>query len=145
MVVLVSLFICLIPKIFTSIDPDADKSGGASGAGAILWPLCFMLGFVSKSVLFIHSGDFKLLSPPQASWPKLQRLFILFATYLPMRRKIVSRVTFDYAVIFGARFVDGGHFMREENGRLRLDIFIITSYSKAILHQSLVILPDSYW
>jgi hypothetical protein len=48
MIVLVSLFICLIPKIFTSIDPDAGDSGGASGVAGILWPLCFMFGFVSK-------------------------------------------------------------------------------------------------
>ena len=76
MVVLVSLFICLIPKIFTSIDPDADKSSGASGAGAILWPLVFMLGFVSKSVYFIHSVDFKLF---KACWLKLDRPFIIAA------------------------------------------------------------------
>ena len=47
MVVLISLFVCLIPKIFTSIDPDADSSGGASGVGGVLWPLCFMIAFVS--------------------------------------------------------------------------------------------------
>ena len=47
MVVLVSLFVCLIPKIFTSIDPDADSSGGASGVAGVLWPLCFMIGLVS--------------------------------------------------------------------------------------------------
>ena len=47
MVVLVSLFVCLIPKIFTSIDPKADSSGGASGVAGVLWPLCFMIGFVS--------------------------------------------------------------------------------------------------
>jgi hypothetical protein len=50
--VLISLFICLIPKIFTSIDPEAsDSSGGASGVAGILWPLCFMIGFVSKTFL----------------------------------------------------------------------------------------------
>ncbi len=50
---LISLFICLIPKIFTSIDPDAEKSGGASGVAGILWPLCFMLGFVSSGVVSV--------------------------------------------------------------------------------------------
>lgn len=52
MIVLVSLFICLIPKIFTSIDPEADQSGGASGVAGILWPLCFMFGFVSDTSAF---------------------------------------------------------------------------------------------
>ena len=52
MVVLVSLFVCLIPKIFTSIDPDADSSGGATGAAGVLWPLCFMIGFVSGTFLY---------------------------------------------------------------------------------------------
>ena len=50
MVVLVSLFICLIPKIFTSIDPEADSSEGASGIAGILWPLCYMSGSVSITV-----------------------------------------------------------------------------------------------
>jgi hypothetical protein len=49
MIVLVSLFICLIPKIFTSIDPEADSSEGASGVAGILWPICYMSGSVSKS------------------------------------------------------------------------------------------------
>ena len=49
----VGLFICLVPKIFPSIDPSSkDDKGGASGAGMFLWPLCFMLGFVSIAVLF---------------------------------------------------------------------------------------------
>jgi hypothetical protein len=47
MIVLLSLFICLIPKIFTSIDPETDSSGEASGIAGILWPLCFMFGSVS--------------------------------------------------------------------------------------------------
>ena len=59
MVVLISLFICLIPKIFTSVDPDAaDSTGGASGVAGILWPLCFMLGFVRKTLVrFILETD----------------------------------------------------------------------------------------
>ena len=61
--VLVSLFICLIPKIFTSIDPDAGKSGGASGVAGILWPLCFMLGFVSSEVLSVLNIAQKKVPP----------------------------------------------------------------------------------
>ena len=49
MVVLASLFLCLVPKIFTSIDPDANASGGASGVAGILWPLCFIFSIVSKT------------------------------------------------------------------------------------------------
>ena len=52
MVVLASLFVCLIPKIFTSIDPDEDSSGGATGTAGVLWPLCFMIGFVSGTLLY---------------------------------------------------------------------------------------------
>ena len=52
MVVLVSLFVCLIPKIFTSIDPDAVSSGGATGPAGVLWPLCFLIGFVSGTFLY---------------------------------------------------------------------------------------------
>ena len=59
MVVLVSLFVCLIPKIFTSIDPDADSSGGATGAAGVLWPLCFMIGFVSGT--FLYSATLNLV------------------------------------------------------------------------------------
>lgn len=47
MVVLISIFICLIPKFLTSTDSDAERFGGASGIAGILWPLCFMFGYVS--------------------------------------------------------------------------------------------------
>ena len=44
----VSLFVCLLPTIFPKLDPEGKKDlGGASGVAGVLWPLCFMLGFVS--------------------------------------------------------------------------------------------------
>ncbi|XP_048580155.1 uncharacterized protein LOC116604296 [Nematostella vectensis] len=46
-----SLFICLFPSIVPSIDPVKSKAkGGAEGVAGVLWPLCFMLGFVCSSV-----------------------------------------------------------------------------------------------
>lgn len=45
-----SLFVCLLPSIFPNIDPKHNKNkdeGGASGIAGVLWPLCFMLGYVS--------------------------------------------------------------------------------------------------
>ena len=55
----VGLFICLLPTIFPSIGHSSSgSSGGATGVGKVLWPMCFMLGFVSmidqdcKALLF---------------------------------------------------------------------------------------------
>ena len=55
---MLALFICLIPIIFSSqIDPQGAKHlGGATGVGKVLWPLAFMLGFVST----LHSVEMLL-------------------------------------------------------------------------------------
>ena len=46
--VVISLFVCLIPTIFPSVDPKAGKTKTEShGVSRIMWPLIFMLGFVS--------------------------------------------------------------------------------------------------
>ena len=51
--VVLGLFICLIPTFSSQIDPQgASHLGGATGVGRVLWPLAFMLGFVS-TVTFI--------------------------------------------------------------------------------------------
>ena len=47
--VVLGLFISLIPTFYPHIDPRAVRHlGGATGAGRVLWPLAFMLGFVSQ-------------------------------------------------------------------------------------------------
>ena len=49
--VVVGLFVCIIPTIFPSVDPKAEKTkteNEAHGVSRVLWPLVFMLGFVSK-------------------------------------------------------------------------------------------------
>ncbi|EDO46832.1 predicted protein [Nematostella vectensis] len=48
MLVLLALFICLLPSIFPKqLDPSPKGAGeGASGLAGVLWPICFMLGFV---------------------------------------------------------------------------------------------------
>ena len=57
--VVVGLFVCLIPTIFPSVDPKAERTKSeARGVSRVLWPLIFMLGFVS--VLFILSGCYLL-------------------------------------------------------------------------------------
>ncbi|XP_046849374.1 uncharacterized protein LOC124442903 [Xenia sp. Carnegie-2017] len=44
MIILLSLFICLLPKIVPSIDEKSDSSSnGASGIAGVLWPLCLMI------------------------------------------------------------------------------------------------------
>ena len=46
--VLISLFVCLIPTIFPSVDPKAEKTKTEThGVSRVMWPLIFMLGFVS--------------------------------------------------------------------------------------------------
>ena len=53
LVVFVGLFISLIPTIFPQVDPKAEKTKNeAHGASRVLWPIIFMLGFVSTSCLF---------------------------------------------------------------------------------------------
>jgi len=47
--VVVGLFVCLIPTIFPSVDPKAEKTKNEThGVSRVMWPLIFMLGFVSK-------------------------------------------------------------------------------------------------
>ena len=49
-VVVIALLICFLPKFFPEIDSKGSrKQGGATGVGKFLWPLCFMLGFVSAT------------------------------------------------------------------------------------------------
>lgn len=49
--VVVGLFICLIPTIFPSVDPKAEKTKNeAHGVSRVMWPIIFMLGFVSNHV-----------------------------------------------------------------------------------------------
>lgn len=50
-IVVVGLFICLIPTIFPSVDPKAEKTKDeAHGVSRVMWPIIFMLGFVSNHV-----------------------------------------------------------------------------------------------
>jgi len=49
--VVVGLFVCLIPTIFPGVDPKAEKTKSeANGVSRVMWPLIFMLGFVSAIV-----------------------------------------------------------------------------------------------
>jgi len=53
LVVFVGLFVSLIPTIFPQVDPKAEKTKNEThGASRVLWPIIFMLGFVSTSCLF---------------------------------------------------------------------------------------------
>ena len=48
LVVFIGLFICLIPTIFPEVDPKAEKTKNAAhGVSRVMWPIIFMLGFVS--------------------------------------------------------------------------------------------------
>ncbi|XP_048586541.1 uncharacterized protein LOC5518915 [Nematostella vectensis] len=53
MLVLLALFICLLPSIFPKqLDPSPKGAGeGASGLAGVLWPICFMLGFVPAAAM----------------------------------------------------------------------------------------------
>ena len=62
MLVVIGLFICLLPTIFPKIDPNSSNDlGGATGVGKFLWPMCFMLGFVS--ILHLTGFQLALLLP----------------------------------------------------------------------------------
>jgi len=51
-VVVVGLFICLIPTIFPSVDPKAEKpKNGTHGVSRVLWPIIFMLGFLPAAIM----------------------------------------------------------------------------------------------
>ena len=46
--VVIGLFVCLIPTIFPSVDPKAEKTKTETqGVSRVMWPIIFMLGFVS--------------------------------------------------------------------------------------------------
>eukprot|EP00058_Branchiostoma_floridae_P020835 XP_002606325.1 hypothetical protein BRAFLDRAFT_67567 [Branchiostoma floridae] len=49
MLVLLSLFVCLLPKMIPAL--GADKAPGAKGVAGVLWPLCFMIGFVPAAAM----------------------------------------------------------------------------------------------
>ncbi|KAL9954561.1 hypothetical protein ACROYT_G042117 [Oculina patagonica] len=50
--VVVGLFICLIPTIFPSVDPKAEKAKNeAHGVSRVMWPIIFMLGFVPAAIM----------------------------------------------------------------------------------------------
>lgn len=54
--VFLALFLCLIPDIFNLDEPrcaGSNTSSKASGAGRVLWPLCFMFGFVSHCIRLV--------------------------------------------------------------------------------------------
>ena len=51
--VVVGLFVCLIPTIFPSVDPKAEKTQHeAHGVSRVMWPVIFMLAFVSALHIF---------------------------------------------------------------------------------------------
>lgn len=51
-VVVVALFICLIPTIFPSVDPKAEKTKYEThGVSRVLWPIIFMLGFLPAAIM----------------------------------------------------------------------------------------------
>ncbi|EDO46792.1 predicted protein [Nematostella vectensis] len=53
-VTLLSLSLCLMPSIIPTIDPrQHSDQGGAKGVAGVLWPMCFMLGFVLLAVAYI--------------------------------------------------------------------------------------------
>ena len=46
--VVIGLFVCLIPTIFPGVDPKAEKTKTEThGVSRVMWPIIFMLGFVS--------------------------------------------------------------------------------------------------
>ena len=50
-IVVVGLFICLIPTIFPDVDPKSEKrKNDAQGVSRVMWPMIFMLGFVSTTL-----------------------------------------------------------------------------------------------
>ena len=50
-IVVVGLFICLIPTIFPDVDPKVEKrKNDAQGVSRVMWPMIFMLGFVSTTL-----------------------------------------------------------------------------------------------
>ncbi|KAI8501393.1 hypothetical protein Bbelb_206640 [Branchiostoma belcheri] len=61
MLVLVSLFICLLPKMIPAL--GADTAPGAKGAAGVLWPLCFMIGFVPAAVMNVIEEKVMKMTP----------------------------------------------------------------------------------
>ncbi|XP_078697658.1 uncharacterized protein LOC144925515 [Branchiostoma floridae x Branchiostoma belcheri] len=61
MLVLLSLFICLLPKIIPAL--GADTAPGAKGAAGVLWPLCFMIGFVPAAAMNVIEEKVMKMTP----------------------------------------------------------------------------------
>ena len=62
---LIAEFVCLIPTIFPNLESQAEKQeeGGATGAGAVLWPICMVASQV-KSQSFNISKENEVVNLP---------------------------------------------------------------------------------
>jgi len=80
--VVVGLFVCLIPTIFPSVDPKAEKTKSeAHGVSRVLWPLIFMLGFVPATVMNVIS-ERGVKMENKTSRRKINLVYFLFWTSL---------------------------------------------------------------
>lgn len=106
MIVLLSLFICLLPSIFPKqLDPHKgqEKGEGASGTAGVLWPLCFMIGFVSRltNCQFIYPFPSILISfHPIHPFIQPSRSFIFpFLSHLSIIHPPISYI-FDSSILW---------------------------------------------
>ena len=65
MMIVLGLLVCLSPTMFPNLQSGGTKNmGGSSGMGRLLWPICFMAGFVSFQIIWctLHSWTRSTLS-----------------------------------------------------------------------------------
>ncbi|XP_020900571.1 uncharacterized protein LOC110239198 [Exaiptasia diaphana] len=77
MMILMSLFICMLPSIFPKqLDPykKHEEGQGASGIAGVLWPLCFMFGFAPGTLMYVIEEKVLKMQDSQS----LQRINIVY-------------------------------------------------------------------
>ena len=93
-VVVVGLFICLIPTVFPSIDPKAKKTKNeAHGVSRVMWPIIFMLGFVSVSLYRLRAAPSSLRNNPS----RQHNCFVCIQCRFPLLTKTAQYYLVDHA------------------------------------------------
>ncbi|EDV24073.1 Crt-like protein 1 [Trichoplax sp. H2] len=122
-VVMLCLFICLIPKIFPSINGKAQHHlpHAATGAAAIIWPIIFMIGFIPAAFMNAYEeAGLKMKSPNEKrvnaiwylTWTSFYQLvtvaLFFWLDFLPFYGNQPDIQTFGRSYAFGLSCFFGG-------------------------------------
>ncbi|KAL5008006.1 hypothetical protein ScPMuIL_013587 [Solemya velum] len=103
-VVLLAEFVALIPSIFPQVETTSQRreDGGAEGAGAVLWPLCYFFGYIPLAL--VNTMLEKTMKNEETESPdnrKLNPVYVMFWTYLFALLSLVLAFWVDIIPGFG--------------------------------------------